>query len=133
MPWRLLAGAEWTRWSRLQSLDIDLSNGLTLSEDHAWRDTWRLSLGTEHRRGPWTWRAGLAWDQSPVPDKAHRYPRLPDVDRTWLAVGVGYAAGPWTLSAGYAHLFMADRSGVHPPLAYRSATDLLSVGVTRSW
>ena len=100
--WRLLAGAEWTRWSRLESLDIELTNGQTLSEDHHWRDTWRLSLGAEHQRDPWTLRAGLAWDQSPIRDPAHRYPRLPDSDRTWISAGLGYHAGPWQLDVGLA-------------------------------
>lgn len=131
--WRWLAGAEWTRWSRLQSLDIELSNGLSLHEDHRWRDTWRLSLGTEHQRGPWTLRAGLAWDQSPIRDASHRYPRLPDTDRTWLAVGAGYTAGPWTLDAGLAQLIFSDRDGEHPPLTYRSDTSILALGLTRTW
>jgi long-chain fatty acid transport protein len=131
--WRVLAGAEWTRWSRLPSLDIGLSSGLTLSEHHAWRDTWRLSLGGEHDRGAWTFRAGLAWDQSPIRHSARRYPRLPDTDRSWLALGLGYRAGPWQLDTGFAHLFFADRDGEHPPLSYSSNTSILSLGITRAW
>ena len=38
-------------------------------------------------------RAGLAYDQSPVRD-AQRTPRLPDNDRTWLAIGAQYRASP---------------------------------------
>ena len=131
--WRLLAGAEWTRWSRLQTLDIRLSNGLTLSEEHGWRDTWRLSLGGEHRHVPWTLRAGLAWDQSPVRDAAHRYPRLPDADRTWLAAGLGYHAEPWQFDAGFSHLFVAERGGEHPRISYESATSILSASLTYRW
>jgi len=131
--WRLLAGAEWTRWSRLEALDIELSNGLRLSEDHQWRDSWRLSLGGEHQRAPWTFRAGLAWDQSPVPDAAHRYPRLPDSDRTWLSAGLGYRTGPWQLDAGLAYLIFAERDGDHPALSYTSDTSILALGLTRTW
>lgn len=129
----LLSGATWTRWSRMQSLDVDLSNGLTLTEDHAWRDTWRLDLGGEYRRGAWSWRLGTAWDQSPVPDAAHRSARLPDSDRVWLAAGLGYAARPWSLSGSYAHLWFADRSGERPAVDYRGSTDILALGVARSW
>lgn len=129
----LLAGATWTRWSRLQSLDVELASGQTLSEEHQWRDTWRLDLGGEYRRGPWTWRLGTAWDQSPVPDAAHRSARLPDSDRVWLAAGLGYQVGDWTLEAGYAHLWFADRSGEHPAVDYSGSTDILALGVTRSW
>ncbi|MBK1732768.1 OmpP1/FadL family transporter [Thiococcus pfennigii] len=130
---RLLGGLTWTRWSRLQRLDIALSNGMTLTEHHQWRDTWRVSLGTEHARGPWTLRAGLAWDQAPIRDDAHRYPRLPDADRTWTTVGLGYAWPGWRLDAGYAHLWFPDRDGEHPALAYESGTDILSLGLTRTW
>ncbi len=130
---RILGGVTWTRWSRLQDLDIRLSNGLTLSEEHAWRDTWRLSLGAEHDRGSWTFRGGVAWDQSPIRDDAHRYPRLPDTDRTWLSVGVGYRRDDWHFDVGYAHIFFGDRDGEHPPIRYSSSTDILGVGLTKTW
>ena len=117
----------------LESLDIGLSNGLTLSEEHHWRDTWRLSLGGEHQRDPWTLRAGLAWDQSPIRDNARRYPRQPDSDRTWLALGLGYHAGPWQLDAGFAHLIFAERDGQHPALSYSSHTNILALETTRTW
>jgi long-chain fatty acid transport protein len=129
----LLTGATWTRWSRMQALDVELDNGRTLSEPHPWRDTWRLDLGGEYRHGAWTFRLGTAWDQSPIPSAAYRSPRLPDADRVWLSAGVGYALGPWTLNAGVAHLRFADRSGAHPAVDYRGSTDILALGVTRSW
>ncbi|EXJ13886.1 OmpP1/FadL family transporter [Imhoffiella purpurea] len=129
----LLAGATWTRWSRMQSLDVELANGLTLTEDHQWRDTWRLDLGGEYEHGPWTLRLGIAWDQSPVRDAAHRSPRLPDSDRVWLAAGLGYRRGAWTFNASVAHLWFADRRGEHPPLDYSGSTDILALGVARSW
>lgn len=131
--WTLLAGASWTRWSRLERLDIALADGSILSEHHGWRDTWRLDLGAEHARGPWTWRLGTAWDQSPIPDAARRTPRLPDSDRTWLAAGVDYRTEGWTLSLGYAHLWLAGGRGETPPIDYRAHSDILAVGVTWTW
>jgi long-chain fatty acid transport protein len=129
---RLLSGASWTRWSQLESLEIGLSNGAELREVHHWRDTWRLDLGLEHDRGPWTWRAGTAWDQSPIREAAYRTPRLPDSDRTWLAAGLDYRTGPWTLSLGYAHLWFAGGRGEHPPVDYRTGSDILSAGISFS-
>jgi len=111
---RALSGVTWTRWSRLQDLDSELSNGLTMAEEHDWCDTWRLSLGAEYDRGSWIFRGGLAWDQSPIRDDAHRYPRLPDTDRTWLALGIGYRRNGWQVDLGYAHLFFGD-NGSGPP------------------
>jgi long-chain fatty acid transport protein len=129
----LLAGATWTRWSRLQSLDIALGNGATLTEEHRWRDTWRLDLGGEYQRGPWTVRLGTAWDQSPISGAAYRTARLPDSDRTWLAAGLSHQRGPWTLSASYAHLWFAGGRGEHPPIDYSASSDILAVGVERAW
>jgi long-chain fatty acid transport protein len=129
----VLAGATWTRWSRLQSLDITLGTGAVLREEHRWRDTWRFDLGGEYARGPWTWRLGTAWDQSPVATATHRTPRLPDSDRTWLAAGLDYRRGPWTLSLGYAHVWFAGGRGEHPPVEYRAGSDILAVGLTRDW
>ena len=129
----VLAGVSWTRWSRLQSLDIALGNGATLTEEHRWRDTWRFDLGGEYQRGAWTLRLGTAWDQSPIRDAAYRTPRLPDSDRTWLAAGASYRREPWSLNAGYAHLWFADARGEHPPVDYSARSDILALGVERAW
>lgn len=129
----LLAGTTWTRWSQLQAIDIRLDDGSRLIEEHAWRDTWRLDLGGEYILGPWTWRLGTAWDQSPVATAAARSPRLPDSDRTWLAGGIDYRTGPWILSLSYAHIWFAGGRGEHPPIDYSAGSDILAAGITRSW
>jgi long-chain fatty acid transport protein len=129
----LLSGVSWTRWSRLESLDIQLDNGLTLSEQHRWRDTWRLDLGGEYERGPWTFRLGTAWDQSPIRSATYRTARLPDSDRIWLSVGLSYTEGPWTFSAGMAHIAFAGGRAEHPPIDYDSASNILALGLERMW
>jgi long-chain fatty acid transport protein len=129
----VMVGATWTRWSRLQALDIRLADGSRLLEEHAWRDTWRLDLGGEYTHGPWTWRLGTAWDQSPVATATARTPRLPDSDRTWLAGGLDYRTGPWILSLSYAHLWFAGGRGEHPPIDYSAGSDILAVGITWAW
>lgn len=131
--WRLLGGVTWTRWSRLQSLDIELSNGLALSEVHRWRDTWRLDLGGEFERGAWTWRLGAAWDQSPIRSSEYRTPRLPDADRVWGTLGVGYQRADWRIDLGYAHLWFGDRKGTHLQVKYSGGSQILAVGISRQW
>jgi long-chain fatty acid transport protein len=129
----LMAGATWTRWSRLQTLDIRLDDGSRRIEEHAWRDTWRLDLGAEYVLGSWTWRLGTARDQSPVATATARSPRLPDSDRTWLAGGLDYRTGAWTLSLSYAHLWFAGGRGEHPPIDYSADSDILAAGITWTW
>jgi long-chain fatty acid transport protein len=56
----------------------------------------------------WTVRAGIAYDQAPVPDST-RTPRLPDNDRTWIALGAGWdATQALHVDLGYAHLVAKD-------------------------
>ena len=69
-------------------------------------DAWRYALGATYQLGETTTlRAGAAYDQTPVPD-ATRTPRLPDADRTWLAIGARWQPSPaLVVDVGYAHLF----------------------------
>lgn len=54
-------------------------------------------------------RAGLAYDEGPVPDDQHRTARIPDGSRTWVAFGAGYQLSKNTaIDFGYAHLFVPD-------------------------
>lgn len=107
----VLADTTWTNWSVLDELRIEFDNP---AEDDAvttfsWEDTFRYSLGVIYHPMPWTFRAGVAYDESPASDPAHRTPRIPDNDRTWIACGVGYRwSDAVSLEFGYAHLFVKD-------------------------
>jgi long-chain fatty acid transport protein len=106
----LLADVAWTGWSSVQELRVVRSSGTTLSvTPERWSDSWRFALGGAYAlSSKFTLRAGAAYDQTPVPDET-RTPRLPDVDRTWLAVGARWQLGEhFGLDFGYAHL-ISDR------------------------
>jgi long-chain fatty acid transport protein len=110
--WDLLADATWTQWSSLQALNIVRSSGVLLeSTPFNWRNTWRVGGGVTHRPNEaWTLRVGLAYDQTPTND-TYRTPRVPDQDRTWLAIGGQYKVSKaGSIDFGYAHLFMKDAS-----------------------
>ena len=48
----------------------------------------------------------MGFDQGAV-DDAHRTPRIPDNDRTWVALGLSYSFSKKTaLDVGYTHLFI---------------------------
>jgi long-chain fatty acid transport protein len=103
----LLADIAWTDWSSVQELRVVRNSGVTLSvTPEEWEDTWRFALGGTYALGPQVkFRAGVAYDQTPVPDST-RTPRLPDVDRTWVAVGAHWQQSDLLgLDFGYAHLF----------------------------
>ena len=99
-----------------------------------WKDTWRFSVGANYRvNDAIKIRMGVAHDETPTND-ATRTPRLPDQDRTWVAVGLQYRvprAG--VLEIGYAHEFIRDAS-VNVALGasnlvgkFKSRADILSL------
>jgi long-chain fatty acid transport protein len=106
---RLLADVAWTGWSSVQELRIVRDSGDTVSvTPEGWHDSWRYALGATYALSEQVLlRAGVAFDETPVPD-ATRTPRLPDSDRTWLAIGARWSRGPLLLDFGFAHLFAEE-------------------------
>ncbi|MDC1287974.1 outer membrane protein transport protein [Gammaproteobacteria bacterium] len=107
-----LADVTWTGWSSFDELRIKYDNGIqpdsVTTED--WDDTMRYSVGLDYQYSDqWVLRTGLALDETPVPNKERRTPRLPGNDRTWLSFGATYLQSK-TLSwdFGYSHLFIDD-------------------------
>ena len=110
--WDLMADLQYTGWSTIQELKIVRSTGVVLSTTpENFRDTWRISAGANYRYSDtWIFRGGVAYDQSPVRD-AQRTPRLPDQDRTWLALGVQYKFSPsLAIDLAYAYIWIRDPS-----------------------
>ncbi|WP_448203364.1 OmpP1/FadL family transporter [Azospirillum sp. sgz302134] len=104
----VMADVQWTNWSRFKELRIRYSNPLrgdSVTEEQ-WNDSWFFSLGAAYKvTDKLTLRAGVAYDQSPVPD-AFRTPRIPDSDRYWASVGVGYQiTDSIRTDLGYSHVF----------------------------
>lgn len=89
--WDVMTDAQWTGWSTIKDLTFVRDSGATLaSTPENFRDAWKLSIGANYRASDqWMFRAGLAFDMSPV-ETAHRTPRLPDSDRTWLSAGAQF-------------------------------------------
>jgi long-chain fatty acid transport protein len=109
--WSVLAGVDWTRWSRFESLDVhfDNPNQDPVHEKDDWHDTFRPAAGIVWRPdAKWTFRLGAAWDPSAVSD-ADRRPRDPDAARFSLACGVTMRLGPKaTIDFSYLHAWGKD-------------------------
>lgn len=109
--WVLTADALWTHWSRVESLSVRRAAGGRLSEQVLdWQDAWRAALGVSYRLRPhMKLRAGVAYDESPIPSASLRSPSIPDSDRIWLTAGFTWQVlDDVTLHGGYAHLFFQD-------------------------
>jgi long-chain fatty acid transport protein len=119
--WAVTADFSHTYWHVLDELRFDFENalpdGVTTLE---WEDSNRYSLGLQHKPtgSNWTYRIGVAFDETPIPNSHYRTPRIPGEDRTWITFGLGYKKSD-TLSfdIAYAHLFVDD------PRINKSLTD----------
>jgi long-chain fatty acid transport protein len=84
----------------------------------------RYAIGGEYRYNTrLTLRAGLAYDESPTEDE-HRTTRVPDSDRTIVALGASYQlTEALQLDAGYQHLMFDDA-----PINHVGSTGDLVIG-----
>lgn len=108
--WDVMADIVWTRWSRFKDLTVTRDTGATVvSVPENWNNATRVAVGTSYQYNALTkWRLGVAYDESPIPD-AYRTPRVPDSDRIWLSLGLGYQVSPQgTVDVSYTHIFFKD-------------------------
>lgn len=114
----LLAGYEWSNWSRIGTPVVAQPSGApatiggtAVALPFQYSDGHFYSLGGEYILNPaWTVRAGIAFEKSPITDGV-RTPRLPDNDRMWYSVGASYKPASirgLTLDAGYSYIDVKD-------------------------
>jgi long-chain fatty acid transport protein len=148
--WELMGDVTWTGWSSIQQLQVirtsgPLSGATLTTLQFQWDDTWRYGIGANYKMSPQTkLRFGLAFDETPTND-THRSPRLPDQDRTWVALGVQWKPSKTSiLDVGYAHEFIKDAriSTSTAPLScpanclngtFKNQADILSVQFSMSF
>jgi long-chain fatty acid transport protein len=131
----LMAELDWTNWSRFKNLTVVAANpaqpsDVTLAN---WNGAIFASLGGEYRLDDmWKLRAGVGYDESPVPD-ATRSPRIPDASRTWLAAGIEARLSPGSaLNLSFGHLFNDDEVVAQTAAQAGNALRGNLSGVTRS-
>lgn len=110
--WTLLGDVSWTGWSNIPELKIENTGVPDAELDLRFKDAWRVALGAHYKYSDsWTFKGGVAWDQSPVRDNAYRPASLPDNDRYWLSLGAQYNFNKHArIDIGYTHLFMKSTS-----------------------
>lgn len=110
--WAVMADVTWTNWSMFKELRVKFDNqyqqdSVTTTK---WKDNYRYSAGVTFTPDPaWTFRGGIAYDETPIESAVYRTPRIPDGNRWWLAGGLGYKLSKQlSVDAGYTHLFVND-------------------------
>lgn len=113
--WQVLGDISYTGWSSVDQVHIVRTSGalsgVTVQTlDANFRDTWRVALGATQQYTPnWKIKYGVAYDQTPVRDAAHRLVSLPDNDRVWLSLGAQWAPSKTSaLDFGFAYLIVDD-------------------------
>ena len=112
--WAIMADITWTNWSVLEELRIKFDSGAADSvTTFGWEDTHRYSIGaTFTPNSKWTFRTGISFDETPVPNAQRRTPRVPDEDRIWLALGTSYQFNDRLgFDVGYTYIF-ADEAEI---------------------
>ena len=145
--WEIMGDVTWTGWSHVERLTVVRTSGVAtgtapVSLTFNWSDTWRTSLGVNYKpNATWKFRGGVAYDKTPTND-TDRTARLPDQDRTWLALGAQMKVSKaGTVDVGYAHEFIKDASvnnvapvtGLRLIGTFKNQVDILSIQYSHSF
>ncbi len=108
----LSAGAKWTRWTRFNALTIHTTHPTTQVEvAQRWKNAWNVSVGMDYTYSEnWTFRTGIGFDESPVPNSHERTTAIADNDRWEIALGASYKKSAWTFDMGYMFLYLPHYS-----------------------
>lgn len=115
----LSASVKWTRWSRFEYLNI-YSNAKgkddrVNSTYENWQDTWTYAIGADYDLNKdWVLRAGIEYDETPIPGDANRTARIPDDDRIITSLGASYKFNGGKFDMAYAHIFLDGGNAQYP-------------------
>jgi len=108
----IMSDYTWTGWSNFEELRVDYDNPLQPDSvtTEGWSDSRRYAVGINVvTSNKLIMRAGLAYDQTPIPSAARRTPRLPGAGRTWFSLGAHYQYSKLiALDFAYSHLSIDD-------------------------
>ena len=114
----LLGTVKWTQWSSFDTLTSSFDNPAQPESGIAfnWEDAVMVSAGMNYTMSKkLTLRAGVAFDQTPIPNPSSRSPRGPANNRYWYSLGGSYNFNK-RISAhfGYSHVQIEDSAIDNP-------------------
>jgi long-chain fatty acid transport protein len=144
LKFAVMGDIEWTRWNRLQQVDITFSNPSTPADvlNLQYDDSLRYSIGFEwYALKQLTLRAGFAYDETPIQSAQTRTPRIPDNNRYFLSAGLRWQPCSFVaFDVGYAHLFVQDATvdftdslGHNLRGKFSDSIDIVSAAITFLW
>ena len=120
--WNFEFNADWTDWNQLNTVNINQAvpvPPLVLN----WQSSWYYEFGITREIGKgWRVSAGYIYNQNSVPDATFN-PLVPDQNRQFVSVGVGYRGRHFNFDAAYQYGFSGTRtvSGNMPSPAGQTA------------
>jgi long-chain fatty acid transport protein len=105
---RVMAGAEWSNWSRFESVKVR-GGPAPIELRFDYDDGWFFSVGGELDVTPRVAvRTGVGYELGPIDDNVRTY-RIPDSDRLHLSGGVSYRLGErFSVDVGYSFVALED-------------------------
>lgn len=99
----------YTLWSRLDTVELELTGAPDATLNFNWKDTSRISFGTEYKMGCNDIRLGAYWDQSPIPEETQT-PTLSDIGNKISAnLGWGRKFGKLGIDANFQYVMFDER------------------------
>lgn len=105
--WNLEFNADYTDWTRMQTLLVSQSSSLPplLPNDIPiqleWQASWYYEFGvTRYFQNGWSVSAGYIYNENSIPN-AHYTPLVTDLDRHFLSVGTGYKGKHLSVDVAY--------------------------------
>lgn len=116
--WNVNLDYAYTMWKRLDTVTVTLKDDIVMSgttpiDDPVlifnWKDTSRISLGTEYRLGANALRGGFYYDQSPI-TVDNQIPTLSDIGNKMSGnIGYGRDFGPLTVDVNGQYIMFTER------------------------
>jgi len=114
----VLGTAKWTNWKSFDALTSTFDNPAQPPSvlDFKWENTVTLSTGVNYTLNDKSiLRAGLAFDESPVPNPQSRSARGPAGDRLWISFGGTYNfTNKFSANAAFTHIRIDDTAIANP-------------------
>ena len=110
--WQLLGDITYTDWTVFDQLLIEFDNPEQppVLQVQDWEGVFRVSAGFNFQASDqFIIRAGLAFDESPIPSAERRTARIAGSDRMWFSVGLGYRPSDrFSFDFGLTHITLDD-------------------------
>jgi long-chain fatty acid transport protein len=129
MPqWAVNLDYNYQMWSSLDHVTVEMKDPVVILQGHPtmevtlterdlnfdWKDTSRISFGTEYKYRCSSFRGGFFWEESPIPDETMS-PTFPDINNKMsFNLGYGRSMGDWTVELNGQYVTFEERTIATP-------------------